>query len=87
MKVGKDNIFDLAKLREADRIGSGCPKAVPFRLRHLLFRVEKILQEMSGAQPSLKMLAVNGNDVMKILNIPPGPKVGIILNILFGEGL
>ena len=87
MKVGKENIFDLAKLREADRIGSGCPKAVPFRLRHFLFRVEKILQEMSGAQPSLKMLAINGNDVMKILNIPPGPKVGIILNILLGEVL
>jgi len=40
-KVGTENIKELAQLREADRIGSGCPKALPFRLRHFLFRVEK----------------------------------------------
>ena len=82
LKVSKENIQELAQVREADRIGSGCPKAVPFRLRHFLFRVEKILKETSGEQPSLKMLKVNGNDVLRILNIPPGPKVGMILNIL-----
>ena len=87
LKVGKENIFDLAKVREADRIGSGCPKAVPFRLRHFLFRVEKILKEISGEQPSLKMLKVNGYDVMEVLKIPPSKKVGYILNILLEEVL
>lgn len=85
LKVGKENIFELAKLREADRIGSGCPKAKPFRLRHFLFRVEKILKEMAGEQPSLKMLKINGNEIMKITNLQPGPKVGAILNILLEE--
>jgi len=87
LKVGKENIRELAQVREADRIGSGCPKAIPFRLRHFLFKVEKILKEMSGEQPSLKILKVNGNDVLKTLKIQPGPKVGTILNILLEEVL
>ncbi|MBL7078518.1 polynucleotide adenylyltransferase, partial [Candidatus Shapirobacteria bacterium] len=32
---------------------------------------------------SLKDLKVNGQDVMKILKIKPGPKVGKVLNELF----
>jgi len=86
-KVGKENIKELAQVREADRIGSGCPKAVPFRLRHFLFRVEKISQQLEGKEPSLKMLALNGNDVMRILKIKEGPRVGMLLNILFEEVL
>jgi poly(A) polymerase/tRNA nucleotidyltransferase (CCA-adding enzyme) len=82
-KVGPENILDLVRLREADRIGSGVPKAVPYKLRHFMFRVEKLLKEF----PSLKQLAVNGNDIMRILGIPPGPKVGMILNALFEEVL
>jgi len=87
MKVGMDNILELAQVRESDRIGSGCPKALPFRLRHFLFRVEKIKKQLKGEEPSLKMLKVNGNDVMKILNLSPGPKIGMILNILLEEVL
>lgn len=87
IKVGKENIKELAQVREADRVGSGCPKAIPFRLRHFLFRVEKILKETSGEQPSLKMLLLNGNDILKILKINPGPKVGMILNILLEDVL
>jgi len=30
-------------------------------------------------------LKVNGHDVMKILNLKPGPKIGKILNELFEE--
>jgi tRNA nucleotidyltransferase (CCA-adding enzyme) len=32
---------------------------------------------------SLKDLLIDGNDVMKELGIPPGPRVGQILNELF----
>ena len=35
-RVGPENIDDLLKVREADRIGSGVPKAFPYKLRHLL---------------------------------------------------
>jgi len=87
VKVNKENIQELAQVREADRIGSGCPKALPFRLRHFLFRVEKVLQELAGNQPSLKILKINGNDIIEILRLEPGPKIGAILNILLEEVL
>ena len=80
-RVGPGNVDDFIKLRQADRIGSGVPKAVPYKLRHLLFMIEKVKADPISA----KMLKVNGEDVMKILNILPGPKVGRILSILLDE--
>ncbi len=82
-RVGPENVDDLIKVREADRIGSGVPKAVPYKLRHLLFMIEKVKKD-----PILpKMLKLNGNDLMELLNIKPGPKVGFVLNILLEEVL
>jgi poly(A) polymerase/tRNA nucleotidyltransferase (CCA-adding enzyme) len=80
-RVGPEYVEDFIKVREADRIGSGVPKAVPYKLRHLLFMIEKVKRDPL----SPKMLAVNGEDVMKILNISPGPRVGRILAILLDE--
>jgi len=80
-RVGPENIDDLIKVREADRIGSGVPKAVPYKLRHLLFMIEKVKQDPL----SPKMLAVDGKSVMEIAQIEPGPKVGQILNVLLDE--
>ena len=77
-RVGAENIDDLIKVREADRIGSGVPKAVPYKLRHLLFMIEKVKRD--PVHP--KMLAVRGDDVMQILGIGPGPKIGAILSVL-----
>jgi len=82
-KVGLENIEELIQVRMADRIGSGCPKAEPYKLRHLRYVIEKVSQDPI----SVKMLKVNGNDVMKILNIQPGPKVGQVLDILLGQVL
>lgn len=82
-RVGKENIEDLFKLREADRIGSGVPKAQPYRLRHLKFRIEKV----SNDPISAKMLKVNGEDVMLVANIQPGPEIGYILAVLLEEVL
>ncbi|OGZ00699.1 MAG: hypothetical protein A3A43_00695 [Candidatus Liptonbacteria bacterium RIFCSPLOWO2_01_FULL_56_20] len=82
-RVGPENVDDLIKVREADRIGSGVPKAVPYKLRHLLFMIEKVKHDPI----SPKMLKVNGEDVMKILGIPPGPRVGQALDILLEEVL
>ena len=81
--VGIENFDDLLKVRQADRIGSGVPKAEPYRLRYLRYVAEKVLQDPI----SVKMLKVNGNDVMRILNIKPGPKIGEILDILLDEVL
>ncbi len=82
-RVGPENVGDLLKVREADRIGSGVPKAFPYKLRHLLFMIEKVKRDPI----SPKMLEMNGTDVMGILDIGPGPKVGWILSILLEEVL
>lgn len=83
--VGDDNIEDLVKVRMCDRIGSGVPKAVPYRLRHFQFRVEKVLKEKDAV--AVTMLAIDGKDIMEILAIPPGPKIGHLLNALLEEVL
>jgi len=77
-KVGSENMEELLEVRMADRIGSGVPKAEPYKLRHLKYLIEKVSQDPI----SVKMLEVNGNNVMRILNITPGPKVGEVLDIL-----
>jgi poly(A) polymerase/tRNA nucleotidyltransferase (CCA-adding enzyme) len=78
--VGPENMEELLQVRMADRIGSGVPKAEPYKLRHLKYIVEKVSQDPISA----KMLKVSGNDVMKLLSINPGPKVGQILDVLLG---
>ncbi|KKU91699.1 MAG: hypothetical protein UY23_C0001G0305 [Candidatus Jorgensenbacteria bacterium GW2011_GWA1_48_11] len=82
-RVGPENVDDFIRVREADRIGSGVPKAVPYKIRHLLFMIEKVKHD--PIHP--KMLKIKGDDVMKILGIEPGPKVGQILSILLEEVL
>ncbi|MDP2647947.1 MAG: HD domain-containing protein [Candidatus Yanofskybacteria bacterium] len=83
VKVGPENIEDLLKVREADRIGSGTPKAVPYKLRHLKYIIDKV----SHDPISVKMLKVDGKNIMEILKIEPGPKIGLILNSLLAEVL
>jgi len=78
--VGPENIEELLQVRQADRIGSGAPKAEPYKLRHLKYLIDKVSQDPISA----KMLKINGNDLMNILKINPGPKIGQILDILLG---
>lgn len=79
--VGIENIKDLIKLRECDRIGSGTPKARPYRLRHFEYMTEKVLLDPID----LSMLKINGNILINDLNIKPGPMIGMILNVLLAE--
>jgi hypothetical protein len=83
VRVGPENIDDLLKVREADRIGSGVAKAVPYKLRHLLFMIDKVKRDPL----SPKMLKVSGDDVMKELDLPPGPRIGWLLAALLEEVL
>ncbi|MDP3982002.1 MAG: HDIG domain-containing protein [bacterium] len=80
-RVGVDHIDDLFLVREADRIGSGVPKAQPYRLRYLKAMVEKVKQDPI----SPKMLNLNGSELMELLDFAPGPAVGAILAILLEE--
>mgnify|MGYP001557829353 CR=1 FL=1 len=78
--IGSENMEELLEVRYADRIGSGVPKAEPYKLRHLKYIIDKVSQDPI----SVKMLKVSGNDVVNILKIQPGPKIGQILDILLG---
>lgn len=77
-RVGQEDIEKLLQLRYADRIGSGVPKAEPYKLRHMKYLLEKVQQD--PIKPT--MLKLNGDEIMKILNVRPSPKVGQVLNIL-----
>jgi len=79
-QVGPENMEELLQVRMADRIGSGVPKAEPYKLRHLRYLIEKVSRDPI----SVKMLKVNGQDVMRILNVLPCPKVGQVLDVLLG---
>lgn len=82
-RVGAENMEDLMRVREADRIGSGVPKAKTYRLRHLEAMIEKVKTDPVSA----KMLKINGNDLMAELKLSPSPKIGRILAVLLEEVL
>jgi tRNA nucleotidyltransferase (CCA-adding enzyme) len=78
--VGKENLKEIIDLRVGDRLGGGA-KETSWRLEEF----KKRLIEVQKQPFSINDLKVNGKDVMKILKIQPGPKVGQVLNKLFKE--
>ncbi len=72
-------IDKLFELRFADAKAQGLGGDIEWEMRY-----QKRVQKILDAKPPLSItdLAVNGDDVMKILKIEPGPKVGIILKRL-----
>ena len=80
-RVGIENMDDLMAVRIGDRLGSGTPKAKPYRLRHLEYMIEKVSRDAV----SVKMLKIGGNNLMSTLNVAPGPKIGAILDVLLSE--
>ena len=81
-KIGVDNVKDMMDLRVADRLGGGTQTAESWRLK--LFK-NKIEEQLKPTPFSINDMAVDGNDVMQILKIKPGPTIGKILNELFTE--
>ncbi len=82
-KTGRENLKDLIDLRVADRLGSGTPKAMPYKLRHLQYMMEKVQND----PVSVKMLKVNGDVLISELKMEPGPKMGAILDVLLADVL
>lgn len=78
--VGKEYLNDIVDLRFGDRIGSG---ARPTSWRFDLFR--KRLEKVQKQPFQIKDLKIDGNDVMKVLKIKPGPKVGEVLKKIFDQ--
>lgn len=82
-QAGTENVEELLQLRMCDRIGSGCPKAEPYKLRHLKYLIEKVALDPI----SVKMLKIDGKEIMKILKEKPGPLIGNVLSILLSRVL
>lgn len=80
-KVGLENMKDLMSVRIGDRLGSGTPKAKPYKLRHFEYMIDKV----SNDPVSVKMLKLNGDIMISDLDFKPGPQIGAILNVLLAE--
>lgn len=80
-RVGLENMDDLMAVRIGDRLGSGVPKAKPYKLRHLEYMIDKVSHDPT----SVKMLKINGNILVKELALAPGPKIGALLDCLLAE--
>ncbi|MDO8269701.1 MAG: CCA tRNA nucleotidyltransferase [Candidatus Levybacteria bacterium] len=80
-RVGLENVKDMMDLRIGDRLGGGTQTAESWRLRKFKERLEEQLHPPF----SINDMEIDGNDIMQELNIPPGKKVGVILQKLFEE--
>jgi tRNA nucleotidyltransferase/poly(A) polymerase len=83
-RVGRDAIDDLLALRRADQIGSGVPRELA-RTEALRARVAAELARHAAL--TVRDLAVDGGDVMRVLGVGPGPAVGRVLAALLDEAL
>jgi hypothetical protein len=81
--VGPENIWDLMKLRECDRVGTGSPKEQPYRLR----KFQSMIEEALRAPVSVKKLAIGGAEIMELLHVKPGVVIGYVLHALLEEVL
>lgn len=82
-RLGPDNIDDFIQVRICDRLGMGRPKGKPWKL----IQLERRFKEVQLEPITPKMLKINGTQLMELLKIKPGPRVGMILNALLGEVL
>jgi putative nucleotidyltransferase with HDIG domain len=81
--VGQENVWDLVDLRICDRVGTGRPKEEPYRLRKYQAMIEEVIRDPI----SVGMLKIDGNRIMSVAKMKPGPKIGYILHALLEEVL
>lgn len=82
VNVGKENIDQLIELRICDRIGTGRPKAQPFRLRKYQAMIDEALRDPI----SVAMLKIDGHRLIE-MGEKPGPRLGWTLHALLEEVL
>ncbi|MCX5725675.1 MAG: CCA tRNA nucleotidyltransferase [Candidatus Saganbacteria bacterium] len=83
-RVGPENLDDLFTLRAAD-IKAMEKEIEVGDMTELKQRIAKVIEDENALD--VKGLKVNGKDVMDILHIGPGPKVGEVLNNLLEKVL
>jgi putative nucleotidyltransferase with HDIG domain len=79
-RVGPDRLPALLALREADIYGRGFGEDPGSETRELKHRIDEVAAQ--DAALNVKDLAIDGRDVMRLLQIPPGPEVGQVLEYL-----
>jgi tRNA nucleotidyltransferase (CCA-adding enzyme) len=83
-RIGRDRLADLYALNEADLRGKDVEAAPDLvALDELRGRVEAILARNEAL--SVRDLAVDGTALMKALALPPGPKLGMLLERLLED--
>ncbi len=79
--TGPELLEDFIALAEAEFLCGGFAQCGIEEIKLLRSGIKTQLGRISAL--SIRELALSGQDVMKILDLPPGPKVGKILNDLF----
>lgn len=80
--VGVDNIWQLMEVRECDRVGMKKAEA-PLRLRKYHAMIEQVLRDPI----SVGQLKIDGNYMISVLHVKPGPRMGWVLHALLEEVL
>lgn len=80
-RVGPDLMDELLLLREADDIGSGVAPSPDLGI----LRARVASQRRERHPLSLAELAVDGNDLLEVAGLPPGPWVGMYLERLLAS--
>ena len=81
-RVGKEDIPKMMELRVGDRKGGGS-KETSWRLEELKSRIAGLMNDPL----TVADLKIDGFDVMKALDVKPGPVIGKVLDFLFEEVL
>jgi len=79
-RVGSERVNDLFDLREGDVKGRGFAEDPESEIGELRRRVAEVVA--SDAALTVGALALDGREVMRLLQVPPGRHVGIILERL-----
>jgi len=79
-RVGADNVDALIALRKADDLAHGWGRGFEKDIEKFGNRIDS---QIKKSHPfTISDLAVNGHDVIKIVGLQPGPRIGQILNQL-----
>lgn len=79
--------FHFLRLRFADKASSLKKQSSFSECKHLMSKIEECLIEENIPIFGIKDLAINGDDIMRLLNIPSGKQVGDILKYLLDKVL
>jgi len=80
-----DNAIDNILIAQADRLSARGPEITDEIVKENIDALNKLLKFYLDKKENLKPLPklLNGNEVMKILNIKPSPRLGQIMDALF----